>query len=68
MQAAAEFSNDDKSSSVDTEQNNEKPHLKSSYIPRIVDIYFGLKDYSNIKILKKIRGLEKDLIEYRIEL
>lgn len=38
-----------------------------TFLPWIVDIYFGLNNYDNLKVLKKIRNLEKDVIEQNIE-
>eukprot|EP00347_Sterkiella_histriomuscorum_P006063 403354206 len=36
-----------------------------SYVPRIVDIYFGYTNYASFSKLRKIRGLEKAFIQTR---
>ncbi|CDW79836.1 UNKNOWN [Stylonychia lemnae] len=46
----------------DQDQNNK------SYIPKIVEIYFGYTDYSDFGDLKEIRSLEKAMIEQRKKL
>ena len=39
-----------------------------SYVPRIVDIYFGYTEYDDLKQLREIRGLEKGFISLRKKL
>ena len=41
---------------------NQLDALKSGhYVPRIVDIYFGMDDYATIRCLSKIKSAEKAL-------